>query len=451
MLWMMLRRLRSQDLETRRKAFADATQNRNAETLLRVIEDADQYVRRDAIDALGQIGNAMAVPALIQRLDDANFNNQEAAAAALVRIGDGRAVHPLVAMLRAVNKDNQARFAAAHALVELGDSKVVAPLLDALKDTDAFTRARALEVLAAIGDRRCVPAAIAALRDPDPNVRWIAVDALGVLGDARAVEPLLGLLPHAKTGPGPSRETIVDSLRRIGDGRAVPMLAALLGEPEARVRTAAAAALDALGWQPGDEAARVRYFLAQERWEELAQLGWERVREPLMESMRSPDESVRSQVVAALGRIDDRHALEPLIAALQDKDEYVAAAAAALLGKRGDVRACKPLIDYSLRYLPEGGYRNDPTAPGGEQGRADAWVGPLEELLKNAATKMTAEDLSALLSLEDKTYHLRVEYDTPGYGYGADDFVVGLEFSRVRKLAAKESRRRQGGGDSSAG
>jgi HEAT repeat protein len=440
MRWLKLRKMRSKDLDTRDNAFVAATRRRDIETLLQVIEDADQYVRGDAIKALGEIGDAMAVPALIKRLDDANFNNQEAAAAALAKIGDGRAIQPLVAMLRAVGKEQQARYAAAEALIKLGEAKAVPLLLDALQDHDAYTRAAALQVLAVIGDGRCVPAAIAALHDSDSNVRWSAVATLGALRDARAVEPLLGLLTRENWALG--CETIIKALGQIGDGRVVPALVGLLGGKRGDTRKTAAAALDGLGWQPPDDTLRVHYFMAQQRWEEIKRLGWERAHEPLLESLRNGDEYVRWRAVTALDLIGDRRAVEALIPALKDGDARVQEETAAVLAKIGDTRAVKPLIDYCLRYSPEGGYRNDPTAPSYEQDRATRWVSPLESLVRRSVTEISSADLQELLCLEDKKYHLRVEYDSPGYGDGADNFMVMLDFSKVRDMATMESRRR---------
>lgn len=436
MLWLTLRKLRSKDYDTRARAFADATRDRDVEALLQVIEDEDEYLRSDAIKVLGEIADASAVPALIKRLDDTNFNNQENAAEALAKIGDGRAARPLVAMLRDPDKHRQARSAAATALVALGDAKAIPDLLDALRDRDELSRYLSLKVLRVIGDGRCVPAAIAALRDPESNVRWVAVETLGALHDARAVEALLDLLARSASEPGLSREIIVEALGRIGDGRAIPALAALLNEPEKVLRDTAAAALDALGWQPADDAARVCYYMARERWDELARLGWERVYQPFLESLQNGDNAVKQQAVKALGLIGGRPAVEMLILALKDED--IAEAAAMVLGESGDARAIKPLIEHCLRYSPEGGYWNDPNAPFYEQGRATQWVNPLESLIKCSAVDITTEDLRQLTGLSDKTYHLRVDYDTPGYGDGADDFVVVLDFSRIRHLAAQE-------------
>jgi hypothetical protein len=136
--------------------------------------------------------------------------------------------------------------------------------------------------------------------------------------------------------------------------------------------------------------------------------------------------------------------IERLILALKAKDERAAEQAAAVLGTSGHPKALKPLIDYCLLYSPLGGYRNDPGAPYGEQARIRARVGPLEELVKLSARQLAEEDLQTLHSLNDSSFFLRVDYDTPGYGSGADDFTVVLNFARIRDLAARESRRRQG-------
>jgi len=442
MRWLILRRLRSSDLDTSRNAFAVATRTRDVDALLAVIDDADEYVRRYAIDALGQIGDPRAVPALIKGLDDDNFNNQEAAAAALAALDDGRAVRPLVAMLRTPDKHQQARFAASKALVALGDAKAVPDLLEALRDKDSLSRFISLQVLAVVGDGRCVPAAITALRDAESNVQWQAVETLGALRDARAVDALLDLLRRGAREHTPSREVIVEALSRIGDRRAEAALAALLHEPEKDLRDAAAAALHALGWQPADDGLRVRYDLALERWDELARLGWERARQPLAESLQKGDRGIKLQAVEAIGRLGEPSAVESLSLALSDENESVADAAAMVLGRIGDARAVKPLIDHCVRYRPTGGHRHDPHAPGREAARANAWVSPLEALRRRSATEIAPEDLRQLAGLSSETHHLRVEYDTPGYGDGADNFSVMLNLSQVRQLATRELGRR---------
>ncbi len=441
-MWFTLRKMRSNDLGTRAKAFAASTADRNVEALLRVVEDSNQYVRSDAIKALGEIGDVRAVPALVKRLEDTNHNNQEAAAAALAKIGDARAIVPLLAMLRDSRRERQTRHYATEALKKIGDSRAVPVLLDALQDQDTLSQSMALSVLAGIGDGRCVPSAIAALRSPDHNVQWGAVAALGAFRDGRAVAPLLSLLREEEQGSWLFREAIITALGRIGDDRAAPALTPLLSAKEESTRKTAAEALDALGWRPTDDNQRGRYFMARQSLDKLVRLGWEQAREPLLETLQHGDNQSKHQAIVALGMFNERPASETLILALKDGDPDVAQAAATTLAKVGGAYAVKPLIDHCLSYEPEGDYRNNPQAPYGEKNRAARWVLPLEEFIQRVGGSIAPEDLRSLLALSNKTYHLSVEYDTPGYGDGRDEFTIVLDFSKVKSLAEKESRRR---------
>lgn len=75
-------------------------------------------------------------------------------------------------------------------LGKLGDARAVPLLIDALRDPVVETRIYALIALAELRDRRAVPAIIEATRDQEKDVRKTAVYALGEIGDARAVPVL---------------------------------------------------------------------------------------------------------------------------------------------------------------------------------------------------------------------------------------------------------------------
>jgi hypothetical protein len=52
-------------------------------------------------------------------------------------------------------------------------------------------------------------------------------------------------------------------------------------------------------------------------------------------------------------------------------------------------------------------------SPYGEQARISARVAPLETLVKLSARQLAEEYLQALLSFNDGSFYLRVDYDTP--------------------------------------
>ena len=61
-------------------------------SLITALENPDRYIREEAANVLGKIGDSLAVPALISSLKDEDEFVREEAAKALGRIGDKRAV-----------------------------------------------------------------------------------------------------------------------------------------------------------------------------------------------------------------------------------------------------------------------------------------------------------------------------------------------------------------------
>ncbi|MCL6540977.1 MAG: HEAT repeat domain-containing protein [Roseiflexus sp.] len=145
--------------------------------LLRVLrgQRVEYSVRREAARALGEIGDAAAVPGLLAAPRDAKWDVREAAAKALGQIG-APAVPGLLAALG--DADWRVRSAAAAALGEIGDAAAVPGLLAALGDADADVRRAAAEALGEIGDAAAVPGLLAALGDTEASVRLAAAAAL---------------------------------------------------------------------------------------------------------------------------------------------------------------------------------------------------------------------------------------------------------------------------------
>lgn len=108
---------------------------------------------RDAVDVLRKTGNTRAVELLTTILTDSkNEYVRREAAEALGQIGEGRAVEPLIAALKDPHK--YVRRKVAEVLGQIGDARASEPLFAALKDTDAYMRRKAAEALEQIGDAR---------------------------------------------------------------------------------------------------------------------------------------------------------------------------------------------------------------------------------------------------------------------------------------------------------
>ena len=92
------------------------------------------------------------------------------------------------------DEDSEIRRNAANALGEIGDPRAVGSLIAVLRDEDRWVRRNAARALGEIGDPGAVESLIVTLGDEDRWVRWGAVRALGEIRDPRAVEPLLASL-----------------------------------------------------------------------------------------------------------------------------------------------------------------------------------------------------------------------------------------------------------------
>ena len=353
--------------------------------------------RAFAAELLGRVGNAKAVPALLETVqatkrEDADV--REIALRALARIGDPQAVPPLVAALRSAEPWLAPRIA--DILTRHGDA-AVPPMIECLEEGGRHhARAWAANVLGEVRAQRAFPVLVRALGDLEDEVRAKAAYALGRLGDARAIPYLL---EHLLTDPAPFvrariagalgqfdepdvierlvrslgdpawwvRMRSVEALEQIGPQAEAPLLVAL-DDPDPELRMRAAVALERLG-VPGRA---VRMIQEDDRPDEareiLTKLSIAGARELLAEQLVHPSAKVRLATIAAIRRTgrrdlereltdvargdDDpmlraaafdtlralryREAVPAAVAGLADPHEAVRAEAALLLGDLGD-------------------------------------------------------------------------------------------------------------------
>jgi HEAT repeat protein len=142
--------------------------------VVKVFDEAgadDPRVRRYLALALGRIGDARAVPALLKAVD-------EAAA------GGSRA-------------DPETQVYAVWALGAIGDAQAVPRLVTLARSEDAGLRKAAVHALGAFPNDASREALAAALSDPVTDVRWNAAVALARRRDAAAAPVLLSMMDRA--------------------------------------------------------------------------------------------------------------------------------------------------------------------------------------------------------------------------------------------------------------
>lgn len=253
--------------------------------LLRALADSDPVVRRNAVRALGNLGDRQATRPLIAALADEAV--RVSALEALGKLGDERAIDPLLSSLFAREAGIEVHLAAATALASF-HTPVIAHTFRRVIEDPALTWLRSA-VTFALGqwDReQAVPLLLKALADEDRQVRWRAAEALAKQPDARAIPLLLATLNDEHLAV---RCRAIEALGKTGDERVIEPLLKQLASKEKQIRIVAATALSAFH-RP-----------------EVAQAFLKALREGL---------GVDDQVLAAFEQWRERQAVAPLVARL---------------------------------------------------------------------------------------------------------------------------------------
>jgi hypothetical protein len=155
-------------------------QERKEITLLEnLLLHEDLWIRKWAIDALGNLKSTQAVPNIINFiLDQNNEWVRGDAGVALAKIGDKRAYGMLIELLK--EQHQMVRRSSVEALGILGDKRAIKPLIPLLSDSDYLVRRSAIKALANLGGRSVEKYLFKAIEDP--AVSNIAREELEKLG-----------------------------------------------------------------------------------------------------------------------------------------------------------------------------------------------------------------------------------------------------------------------------
>jgi HEAT repeat protein/energy-coupling factor transporter ATP-binding protein EcfA2 len=359
------------------------TYSRMLEKLRQALNHANWRVRRDAVAALGEIGNPEAVSALIDALNHANWRVRRNAAEALGKIGNPEAVSALIAALNN-DSDSSVMWATVVALVKTGSPQLVQKLIEelntclnsnsyifrleaasilkeirnplaekvliaALKNIDHAVRFHATEALEKIGTLGAEKALIAALEHDDIVVIITAAEALGNIRSKSSVQALTTITRSPNENNSVIRKTI-EALGKIGTPKAEEALRVALQHDDKSVKRQAALALLKMGNSQAEgvlvmallecENSHVRNEIALA----LAQIGNRQGVNMLIAALDHDDIGVRINAVQALGNIDDPQTEQALIDLLKCEDSYLRTKAAVALARIDHLQRVDVLI-----------------------------------------------------------------------------------------------------------
>ncbi len=317
-------------------------------TLINTLGDSETAVRNASIIALSQIGEP-SIAALTGAMTDGEVTKRWSAAYALNLVGTAKVAPALVVGLN--DKDQRVRELATTGLTRMGKDAVDA-LAVAAKNEDAGMRQMAINALGVAARPEAVPALTIAIKDPDPAVREAAVTALGYTGSDKAIAPLtdaitsedlnlravaipafarLGkpaidaLAEISKHQQWQVRRAVVDSLGMMALPEVVPALNRMVPDQEPRVRVAAAMAIAKVG--PAAKSSIT----------------------PLVNNLGDANDEVRESAAIALARIAPGNdtAIPAIVKALREGDARTKAGASLAIARLGPLApaAVDPLIN----------------------------------------------------------------------------------------------------------
>lgn len=289
---------------------------RDTEKLVEIAKHADKRDRILAMEALANLRDPRAIPALAENLENDSWVVRETAVKAMGATKDYMAIKPLIDALN--DEDKFVRESALKglrrtvaSLARSKDLRFYKPLLAALPEGDNVTREGVFDALQLgvntlkrFQDPNLFKPLFVALEGDNMYVKESAARLLGDVKDAAVVSPLI---EAQQDNSKFVRDAAAESLQRVNDERAIPALLKALSSENIEIREEAIRALS--------------------RFQDLESVN------QITEALKSNNPHVREGAATVLGESGSAHAVKPLVPLLKDNYSEVRLAAAEALKK----------------------------------------------------------------------------------------------------------------------
>jgi HEAT repeat protein len=295
--------------------------------LIAALSDEKPNMRKNACIALARLGDTRAVEPLIHHLNDVNLKVKDQSVGALGVLKDLRAVNPLLSVLRDPECPWFVRKNAAEALFSIGTTGQEA-LLSVTKDNDTTSKILSFTILTLTNDFKIIETLTTALRTEDPKVRWTALFESCNWESKKILT--LNLLDELLNDAASDKETVVREmalrvLSIVDDPRVIDALFRAMVDKEPGVKGTAE--------------------------ELLGKTNNPQVIERLKVMLNSPDEESGTRALRVLTSLKSDIVIERLIEKFRDKDFMVVNNAL-----DGLINVGKPAVDLLLSALKDGDF-----------------------------------------------------------------------------------------------
>jgi len=298
-------------------------------------KSADLSIRTAALKALGQLGDASIVELLAEAAAGSSGEEQKAARASLYRLRGPEVDQVIVAAIPKVQAKTKVEL-----INSVGERNIragVSALLKTVKDADRTVRTESLRTLKIVAGPGDLPSLVELLlsagssSDRSEAQKTVAAVAHKIEDKNRQADAVLAVLPAVNEVQG--RCSLLSVLGRIGANTALPVLTAALKDKNAEVQTAAIRAL--AEWPSGEPVAdmlsvaessgnQVHRVLALRGFVRLLGLSSERPAEETVAMYKkamslAPDAGEKKRVLSGLANTKSLAALQMAADYLEDE------------------------------------------------------------------------------------------------------------------------------------
>jgi len=387
-------------------------------SLCHLTSTGDEVDRCYASKALGALGDAQAIPALIQRLRDEDIDVSIDAIEALGRIGNPQAIPPLLESLNS-DPNGEIKIAVVEALGKIGGPDIITPLLDIAKtcpvdmvwdETDSWNdwwdmQLKAVEILGGMRIAQAVPVLLGILEDEEnQDIESEVLKALAQIGGKGEKS----LNQRLTEGTPRERRRAATALGFSQGKETCKALARAMTDKIVDVRVAA---IRALGKQGASQYLDIMLRFLKDPAPEMRRAVIDVTKalsiskdkamlEKLTPLLKDSNSAVRAAALLALPEVAPfpEETLEQVRQCLADSDNKVIAAASSLLARLGDQTILQKLLQILSNQENDIILRSQVATALGVLGNPEA-VSILSWAIKDKAQIVRLAALKALMAL----------------------------------------------------
>ncbi len=313
--------------------------NEAVEIVKGLIHDPDHDIRKYAVDILGLIGSQEASTYIIEALEDEHINVKCGAVEALGNIGEKIAIDPLISLLNK-ETDPWLKFMLVESLGKIKSDKALDSLHKLLMEKDPLMVSSSIQALGKIGNIASIDYLLKLIEDAPMPLKQIIVEAFERIDTANdgkvfdkiatqdLVDKLLLLVDHEKEH---IRKSIAKILGKINHPKSMDTLLLMLGDEDIDVHETVSLSIISLLWQNKDA---LKAHMPKCEGKQLCHLiqiignfNDDELSESLFSYVKHSDPEIRRETALAMGKSANPKFTDTILKLCLDEDRDVRLAA----------------------------------------------------------------------------------------------------------------------------